>query len=659
MSAFLSRFGVKFQIGLLAALGVIGFAVATLVFMDGVRRIEATSNALERLSARELAAASAARDLADARIVDTRFLMAPSDALVARHAHDVAEAARALDSLAREPGAIAARLARLDEVATAYGARFADLVALQRRLGYSESEGLQGALREAVHGVEERLKSFGDAELQVLMLMMRRHEKDFIMRGGARYVEAHQTRRGEFEALLAGRASLPAADRRAISELMTTYGAAFDAFAAAQEEAGAVAAALAALYAEAEPAIAAMLDEIGAAYEAGLAALVAQEAAVERTAWIAAGLILTLLLAGSWLVGRSLANPLVALSDALARLAGGDVAVVVPGTGRRDELGAMARALDGFKAALARNAEMEAEAKTRERAEAAERARLLASLAQDFEEQVGGIVATVAETARGLNGSADALTTTAQATAVQASAAAAASEQAAANVGTVAAAAEELASSTAEIGRQVSESTAMAGDATRQATGAVTQVRGTAEAAQRIGDIVALIQEIAEQTNLLALNATIEAARAGEAGRGFAVVAAEVKRLADQTSKATVDIGRQVEGIQSATAGSAEAIAQIARVVEGLSATSTAIAAAVEQQGAATQEIARNVQQASAGTAEVSRGIAGVTDAAGTASASASEVLRSSSDLSSRADELTRAVRGFVEAVTRDGAKAA
>ena len=170
----------------------------------------------------------------------------------------------------------------------------------------------------------------------------------------------------------------------------------------------------------------------------------------------------------------------------------------------------------------------------------------------------------------------------------------------------VASATEELSSSVNEISRQVQESARMASDAVGQARGTTERVSELSKAATRIGDVVELINTIAGQTNLLALNATIEAARAGEAGRGFAVVASEVKALAEQTAKATGEIGQQINGIQAATQDSVNAIKEISGTIEKLSEISSTIAAAVEEQGAATQEISRNVQQAAQGTQQVS-----------------------------------------------------
>jgi methyl-accepting chemotaxis protein len=228
---------------------------------------------------------------------------------------------------------------------------------------------------------------------------------------------------------------------------------------------------------------------------------------------------------------------------------------------------------------------------------------------------------------------------------------AAASEEASTNVQSVACATEELSSSINEISRQVQESARMASTAVDEAGATNGRVEQLAKAASRIGDVVELINAIASQTNLLALNATIEAARAGEAGRGFAVVAAEVKALADQTAKATNEIGQQVVDIQAATEESVGAIKEISGTIEKLSEISSAIAAAVEQQGAATQEISRNVQQAAHGTQQVSSHVVDVQRGASETGHASSQVLSAAQSVASESVRLKSQVEEFLNAV--------
>jgi methyl-accepting chemotaxis protein len=208
-----------------------------------------------------------------------------------------------------------------------------------------------------------------------------------------------------------------------------------------------------------------------------------------------------------------------------------------------------------------------------------------------------------------------------------------------------------MASSVDEISRRVQESARMAGDAVGQARSTTDRVSELSKAATRIGDVVELINTIAGQTNLLALNATIEAARAGEAGRGFAVVASEVKALAEQTSKATGEIGQQISGIQAATQDSVNAIKEISSTIEKLSEIASAIAASIEEQGAATQEISRNVQQAASGTQQVSANIADVQRGATETGSGSSLVLSAAKALSGDSSRLKLEVSKFLASV--------
>lgn len=266
---------------------------------------------------------------------------------------------------------------------------------------------------------------------------------------------------------------------------------------------------------------------------------------------------------------------------------------------------------------------------------------------RSFDARMRTALDSVDKSATSLQAAANELAATSDRSTRQAAAVAAASEEASTNVQAVAASTEELTSSIREIGRQVSESTRITGMAVDQAGRSGASIEGLAQATQRIGDVVELINTIAGQTNLLALNATIEAARAGEAGRGFAVVASEVKALAEQTARATGEIGQQISSIQTATKESVETIHEIGSTIASVNEIATAIAAAVEEQGVATSEIARNVQEAARGTQEVSGNIGGVSQAASNTGETASHLLNASSDLSRQASELRNEVESF------------
>ena len=377
----------------------------------------------------------------------------------------------------------------------------------------------------------------------------------------------------------------------------------------------------------------------------------AQTWASTRRSLIAAGLILLFALAVSILVARSITGPLRHMTVAMNDLASGNLAVEVPGVGRGDEVGEMAKAVEIFKGnAVARQA-LEAEQREAATRAASGRKADMNKMANDFEAAVGLIVEAVSSASSQLEVSAGTLTTTAERAQQLTATVAAASEEASSNVQSVASATEEMASSVNEISRQVQASARMAVDAVGQARVTNDRVSELSKAATRIGDVVELINTIAGQTNLLALNATIEAARAGEAGRGFAVVASEVKALAEQTAKATGEIGQQISGIQAATQESVNAIQAISGTIEKLSEISSTIAAAVEEQGAATQEISRNVQQASMGTQQVSANITDVQRGASETGSASSQVLSAAQSLSGDSNRLKLEVGKFLNSV--------
>jgi methyl-accepting chemotaxis protein len=365
-----------------------------------------------------------------------------------------------------------------------------------------------------------------------------------------------------------------------------------------------------------------------------------------------AGLAVLLGLAIAFLIARGIIRPLSGLTAGMKELAGGNFGVILPGLDRKDEVGDMAQAVEAFKVKAEEKARDEAETKIKQdEVLARQRKAEMAKMADDFEGAVGRIVETVSSASRELEVSARTLTSTAARSQELSTTVASASEEASTNVQSVASATEELSSSVNEISRQVQESARMASEAVGQARGTTERVSELSKAATRIGDVVELINTIAGQTNLLALNATIEAARAGEAGRGFAVVDSEVKALAEQTAKATGEIGQQINGIQAATQDSVNAIKEISGTIEKLSEISSTIAAAVEEQGAATQEISRNVQQAAQGTQQVSSNITDVQRGASETGSASSQVLSAAQTLSGDSGRLKSEVSRFLNSV--------
>jgi methyl-accepting chemotaxis protein len=343
-----------------------------------------------------------------------------------------------------------------------------------------------------------------------------------------------------------------------------------------------------------------------------------------RMLWISAAVGLLIGLASAMWIGiKGLSRPIAELKTVMEAFARNNLNAEVPGVERRDELGEMARTVEVFKKNGLEVERMKTDQQATELRTAQQRKADMIKMANDFEGAVGEIIDTVSSASTELEASASTLTSTAERAQKLTTMVAAASEEASTNVQSVASATEEMTSSVNEISRQVQDSARMAGEAVDQARKTNDRVSELSKAAARIGDVVELINTIAGQTNLLALNATIEAARAGEAGRGFAVVASEVKALAEQTAKATGEIGHQIAGIQSATQESVNAI----------------------------REISRNVQQAAQGTQQVSSNITDVQRGASETGSASSQVLSAAKSLSSDSNRLKLEVGKFLNTV--------
>jgi methyl-accepting chemotaxis protein len=366
---------------------------------------------------------------------------------------------------------------------------------------------------------------------------------------------------------------------------------------------------------------------------------------------IVGGLALVVGVLMAFVIARVIIGPVAAMTEAMERLATGDIRIEVPSRDSSDEIGAMARAVEVFKQNAVDRQRLEDEKVQNEKRSIQERYTALARLADTFSGSVGGIIDTVTATATELEAAASTLTRTAETTHDLAGAVAGASEDASTNVQSVATAAEELFASVNEIGRQVQQSTTIAAQAVKQAEATDARISDLSQAASRIGDVVQLITAIAEQTNLLALNATIEAARAGESGRGFAVVAQEVKTLAAQTQKATGDIGAQITGMQAATQQSVGAIKEIGTTISRISEIASIIAAAVEEQSATTQEISRSINRASQSTGEVATKIGEVNRGASETGSASSQVLTSARSLANDGARLKVEVEKFLATV--------
>ncbi len=358
------------------------------------------------------------------------------------------------------------------------------------------------------------------------------------------------------------------------------------------------------------------------------------------------GLELALVAIGVFIIARSVARPLSAITGTIKQVAEGAEGVEVPHTHRQDEIGALARAIQIFQEAMDRNRKLNSQVLLDSRARD-ERARQIETSVESFRGAIGSVLGAVNDNASAMRDTAQSISSVASDASGRASAAARATEQASSNVFAVAGAAEQLSASIEEIGRQVRQSAEVVEQAGQRTEKSVTEIESLAAATQRIDGVLNLIQAIAEQTNLLALNATIEAARAGDAGRGFAVVAHEVKALAGQTAKATAEIGQNVSMIQVSTRNAVEAVREIGTAVREINEVTSNIAGAVGQQDAATREISQNAQLAADGNSTLVANIGSLNDAIENTNKGASSVLSASGDLASTAELLSREVEKF------------
>lgn len=523
--------------------------------------------------------------------------------------------------------------------------------------GLTETQGLKGELREAVKTIEGQIKDLSmskpgldlDSAL-VKVLMLRRHEKDYMLRNQETYIQKFRVRISEFLELLENNPDLKAV-KGVIEPLIEDYESKFTAWSNANMR-------VLSLIESSRIAIQARIELIqqaeATAAESYRNAQKEQEAVkhwIDRFSMFSlVGCLLTLI-TGGWIVIRSITRPLYGVTKAMEDISGGKLNAEIPSYTINDEIGALCGIAVILRDSLAAQREAALEQEQNRLQEEKEKRRMLHEVADQFDNHIGGIVQAVYSASEDIKLAATDVDRVSQQTTSEATSASAASDQTTSNVQTVASATEEMTSTIGSINQQILTASTSTREVVDKVQSSLDHVHVLAATSESIGAVVDMISSIAEQTNLLALNATIESARAGEAGKGFAVVAGEVKALAGQTAKATDDIANQIGEIQASTRLASSSMEEVAQVIQKLEEISSNIAAAMEEQNSATHEISHSINQAAVGTQQVNDSIVAVSEASLSSNAATKKVISASSNLNQQSELLKSEVAKFIQQI--------